>query len=57
MEAKEFMRQPEKLDVRIRNKLIERQQWREMALGITANMEGERVQSSGTKTKMAYAVE
>lgn len=57
MDAKEFLRQAEKLDVRIRNKLIEQQQWRDIALGITANMEGERVQSSGTKSKMADAVE
>lgn len=57
MDVKDFLRQPEKLDVRIKNKLIEQQGWRELALGITANMEGERVQSSGTKTKMADAVE
>lgn len=57
LDAKEFLRQPEKLDVRIRNKLIEKQQWHDMALGITANMDGERVQSSGAKSKMADAVE
>lgn len=57
MDAKEFLRQPEKLDVRIKNKLIEQQQWRDLALGITANMDGERVQSSGTKTKMADAID
>ena len=57
VEAKEFLRQVEKLDVRIKNKLIEQQQWRDIALGITANMEGERVQSSGAKSKMADAIE
>lgn len=56
MEAKEFLRQIEKLDVRIANKLIEKQQWRDIALGITANMEGERVQSSGSQSKMADAI-
>lgn len=56
MDAKEFLRLPEKLDVRIKNKLIEQQQWRDLALGITANMDGERVQSTGTKTKMADAI-
>lgn len=56
-DAKEFMRQVEKLDLRIRNKLIEQQQWRDIALGITANMEGERVQSSGAKSKMADALD
>lgn len=57
MDAKEWLKQVEKLDVRIANKLIEQKQWRDIALGITANMEGERVQSSGAKSKMADAVE
>lgn len=57
MEAKEFLKQPERLDLRIKNKLIEKQQWKEIALGITANMDGERVQSSSnSKSKMAEAV-
>ena len=56
-EAQIFLEQPEKLDVQIRNKLIEKQQWHDISLGITANMEGERVQSSGAKSKMANAVE
>lgn len=56
MEAKEFLKQPGRIDIQIRNKLIEQQQWRDIALGITANMEGERVHSSGAKSKMADAV-
>ena len=56
MDAKEYLKQVEKLDLRIKNKLIEQQQWKDIALGITANMEGERVQSSGAKSKMADAV-
>jgi uncharacterized protein YfbU (UPF0304 family) len=56
-EAQIFLEQVEKLDARIRNKLIEKQQWKEIALGITACMDGERVQSSGAKSKMANAVE
>lgn len=56
MDAKEYLRQVERLDLRIKNKLIERQQWRDIAMGITANMEGERVQSSGSQSKMADAV-
>lgn len=56
MEAKEFLKQPERLDLRIKNKLIEKQQWRDIALGITSSTEGERVQSSGAKSKMADAV-
>ena len=56
-DAQIFLEQVEKLDARIRNKLIEKQQWKDMALGITASMDGERVQSSGAKSKMANAVE
>lgn len=56
-EAQNYLKQVEKLDARIRNKLIEQRQWRDIALGITANMEGERVQSSGAKDKMAAAVD
>lgn len=55
-DAKEFLKQVEMLDLRIKNKLIEQQQWRDIALGITANMEGKRVQSSGSQSKMADAV-
>lgn len=56
-EAQLFLLSAERLDAQIRNKLVEQQQWRDMALGITANMEGERVQSSGTKSKMASAID
>jgi DNA-directed RNA polymerase specialized sigma subunit len=55
-EAQIFLEQVERLDARITNKLIEKQQWKDIALGITANMDGERVQSSGAKDKMANAV-
>lgn len=55
-DAKTLLRSIEKLDVLIRNKLIEKQQWKDVALGITASMEGERVQSSGSPSKMAEAV-
>lgn len=54
--AQAYLEQVEKYDSIIKNKLIEQQQWRDIALGITANMEGERVQSSGTQSKMADAV-
>ena len=57
MEVKNYLRQVEKLDVRIQNKLIERQQWRDIALGITANVGGERVQASSSQQKMANAIE
>ena len=56
MSAKAFLEQVEKLDVLIHNKLIEKQQWKDIALGITAHMDGERVQSSGAKDKLGSAV-
>lgn len=56
MQANEYLEQVEKLELIIRNKMIEKRQWRDIALGITANMEGERVQSGGAKDKMAEAV-
>ena len=57
MEARDFLQQPKMADKKIKNKLIEQQQWHDLSLSITANMDGERVQSSGTKDKMAKAVE
>lgn len=56
MDAKSYLREVEKLDVRIQNKLIERQQWRDIALDITASVGGERVQASSSQQKMADAV-
>lgn len=56
MESKEFLKQVEKLDLRIKNKLVEQQGWRDIALSITANMDGERVQSSGAMSKIENAV-
>ena len=57
MDVRIFLNQVRKLDLQIKNKLIEKQQWKQIALGITANMDGERVQSSGGKSKMADAIE
>ena len=45
------------IDSILTNKLIEQRQWKDVALGITANMGGERVQSSGSKSKMADALD
>lgn len=55
--AQIFLERVELVEQIVPNKLIERQQWQDLALSITAQMEGERVQSSGTKSKMADAVE
>lgn len=56
VETKNFLKQVRLLDLQIKNKLIEQQQWKDIALGITANMEGERVQSSGSPSKMADCI-
>lgn len=56
MEAKQFLNQLKKLDKMIENKLAEKARWKTMATGTTANIGGERVQSSGSKQKMADAV-
>ena len=57
MTAKEYLKQIDKLDALIKNKLIEAQQWKDIAYGITAQMGGERVQSSGDQQKMASAID
>lgn len=57
MNAKEFLKQPKKLDLMIKNKQIEIEQWKAIATGITAQMGGERVQSSGSQQKMADAID
>lgn len=52
-----YLEQVEKIDAIVEGKLIEQRQWKDLALNITANMEGERVQSSSTTTsKMEDAV-
>ena len=56
MTAKELLRQPLLIDVKIRNKIAEKDRWRMVAFGITANNDGERVQSSGSQQRMADAV-
>lgn len=54
--AKQFLMQVEKYDRMIANKLIEKEQWRSIALGSTAQMGGEKVQTSGNQQKMADAI-
>lgn len=56
MRAKEYLKRIRKIDLMIRNRLMERQQWLDMALSITAQSNGERVQSSGRQQKMADAI-
>ncbi len=57
MKAKDFLTQLKKLDKMIENKMIECAQWRYIAAGTTAQMGGERVQSSGSQQKMADAID
>ena len=56
IDAKAYLQQVEMLDIKIQNKLIEQQQWRDVATGITANIGGDRVQASSSQQKMADAV-
>jgi DNA-directed RNA polymerase specialized sigma24 family protein len=55
-EAQVFLERVEMVEAIIENKLIEQRQWREIATSVSANMDGERVQTSGAKSKMANAV-
>lgn len=57
MRAKDFLRRPEKLELKLKNKMAEREQLRTLALSVTAVMGGERVKSSGSSQKMSSAVE
>ena len=54
--AKKFLGQIEDLDCKITNKLAEIEQWKSIALGTTVQL-SERVQSSGSKEKMANAID
>ncbi len=54
--AQLFLERVEMIDTIIENKLIEQRQWKDLAVSITANMDGERVQQSKTISKMADAV-
>lgn len=56
-EVQAFLARVEMYDTLVENKLIEKRQWRDLALSITANMDGEKVKSSSTTTsKMEDAV-
>ena len=56
MNAKDYLLQIQKLDRLIENKLMEVAHWKAVATGTTVCSEGDRVQSSGSKQKMADAV-
>lgn len=54
-EAQIYLEQYEMLFVQMECKIAERQQWHDLAFSITQQMGGERVQSSGSKSKMTDA--
>lgn len=54
--AQLFLGRVEMLDSIIENKLAEQRQWKELALSISMNMDGEKVKSSGSKSRMADAI-
>jgi DNA-directed RNA polymerase specialized sigma24 family protein len=61
MSAKEYLSQIKRLDTLIQNKTAEKRKWEAITMDkatvITASTEGERVQSSGSKQKMADTVD
>ena len=57
MNSKSYLLQIRKLDTLINNKLAEVDHWKSVACSTSTYSEGERVQSSGNKQKMASAVE
>jgi DNA-directed RNA polymerase specialized sigma24 family protein len=56
MNAKEFLRQVEKLDRLIENKMVEVQQWRAIAKNTTTTLSADRVQSSHNPQKIQDAI-
>ena len=61
MTSKEYLkrlaRQLEKLETMISNKTEEQAKWKAISLNITSHSDGQRVQSSGNKQKMADAID
>lgn len=55
-EARDFLEQVRKLDKMIENKMYEKLHWKDAAVVITASLGGEKVQTSGSKQKMADSV-
>lgn len=70
MKAQEYLKQVEKLNVLINNKIAEKAQWKDIALGVTSGVQSitievkgkkelhnmEKVQSSGSQSKLADAI-
>ena len=56
MKAKEYLRQLQKLDRLIENKLAEKEQWRAIATSTTTQLTPDKVQSTSNPHKMADAI-
>lgn len=56
MDAVDYLNQVKMCDTRIKNKMLEKEQWFTLATKTTCPTEGERVQSSGNPDKMSDAV-
>lgn len=56
MQAKEFLLQIKKLDKLIENKLVEIQQWKDIATNATSNMTGDKVDSTPNPRKTEDAI-
>ena len=57
LKAQEYLKQYKKQQSIIANCLAEAARWKDIALCVTGSTEGERVQSSGSKQKMADAID
>ena len=57
LKAQEYLKQYKKQQSIIANCFAEAAHWKDIALCITGNTEGERVQSSGSKQRMADAID
>lgn len=56
MKSKDYLLQISRIDRLIENKIIELEHWKAVATSTTTYSDGDRVQSSGSKQKMADAV-
>ena len=56
MTPKEHLEQIQDIEIEIRHLGVEKRRWMELATNITPGMNGERVQSSGSKQKMADTI-
>lgn len=56
MKAKQFLKQIEKLETMVENKLAEKEKWRSIAIGISSPTIGDKVQTTPNQSKMSDAV-